>query len=550
MPHTTATTVAAPPSRASRGELRGARDGGDAPRSGTLDGRVARAWEGRRSDARATLALAEVLRDEALAAGDEHTRGRALTVLGACHLLRSDFVAALRALLEAVQALEFAPAADRARALSEAGFVDVMTGDHDRAVERITEALRLYDAVDDTAGYADTLNRLGVAFFDHGDLADAEAAYRRALELRLQIVDELAIAGLYNNLAKVCTARGDLDQAAHHLEEAGSRFEAAGEHRGLGMVLHNLAVLELERGRHEVAIEQLARSITLYDAVGHVQGACEARTRLSVALTAVGRPESAWRHALRAHEDAVRIGSAAERARAAEHLATLAERRGEPAVALDWMRRLREVERELFDERSEARFRALQVRFQLEQLEHDSLTDALTGLRNRRGLDRSLAELATAHRDDRALAALLLDLDDFKQVNDRFSHGTGDEVLRTVGHLLRTHTRPTDVCARFGGEEFVVLLPGCDAATARRVARDLVDRIREHPWGTVAPDLTVTTSIGFASLAEVGAPDLLLAAADRGLYAAKHDGKDRVGAVVTRRTARASEHRPVPSAAP
>jgi diguanylate cyclase len=503
--------------------------------AGVVEDRLAAAWRQRRSDPAATLAVAEQLRDEALAAGDDVARGRALTISGACHLLRSDLVAALRALLEALAALEAAPAADRARALSEAGFVDVMTGEHDRAVERLTEALRLYEAAGDPGGCADTLNRIGVAFYDHGDLDDAEAAYHRALELRREVADEVAVAGLHNNLAKVRTARGDLDGAADHLAEARARFEAAGETRGVGMVLHNLAVVELDRGRTRVAVELLERSVELYETVGYVQGACEARTRLGVALTAGGRREAAWPHLLQAHEDALRIGSLAERARAAERLSDLAERQDEPAVALAWMRRLREVERALFDERSEARFRGLQVRFQLERLERDSVTDALTGLRNRRGLDRALADLATAHQGDRALAVLLLDLDDFKRVNDVFSHSTGDEVLRAVGQLLRASTRPTDVCARYGGEEFVVLLPGCDQTAAQQVAGTLVRRIREHPWTTLAPGLAVTSSLGLATLAEVDAPELLLGAADRALYAAKHDGKDRVVSVTDRR---------------
>ncbi len=480
-----------------------------------------------RRDPGGSLELARRLRDEATASGDQIALGRALTLVGVCHVARNDFVAALRALLEALSLLEDAPDVDRARALSEAGYVEGSLGDRAAAVERLSEALRLFEAAADVAGRADTLNRIGVTFFASGDLDQAETAYRRSLELRT--ADEtLAIAGLQNNLAKVFTTRGDHDAALIALGEARARFEAEGEARGVGMVLHNLAVLESDRGEVSAAVELLRGSIALYDASGHVHGACEARTRLAVALGAGGEVDAAIARADRAHADAESRGLAAECARAAEALADLHEQRGDAAAALGWLRHLRDVEQRIFDEVSDQRLRSLQVRFQLERFQHDSVTDALTGLCNRRGLEAAFADrIADARRRGADLAVLLLDLDDFKRINDDFSHATGDEVLRTVAQILRRATRPTDVCARYGGEEFCLVLPGCDAAAARRTADELVERVRAHPWSTVAPGLVVTTSIGIATSAEVGDPRGLVDAADRALYAAKHEGKDR-----------------------
>jgi tetratricopeptide (TPR) repeat protein len=376
-------------------------------------------------------------------------------------------VAALRALLEALPALEDAPPVDRARALSEAGFVDVMTGEHDRAVERLTEALRLYEAAGDVGGYADTLNRIGVAFYDHGDLDDAEAAYHRALALRREVVDEVAVAGLHNNLAKVRTVRGDLDGAADHLE-AGP-VEVRG--RGRGPRARHGAAQPRRRGARPRADPRRGRPVRAqHRPLRHrwVTSTARARPGRGSGRSSAGVAGARRRGTTCCAHTRTRRGSARSpsEARAAEGLADLAERQGEPEVALDWMRRLREVERELFDERSEARFRALQVRFQLDRLERDSVTDALTGLRNRRGLDRSLAELACGTPGGPAARRAAARPRRLQAVNDTFSHSTGDEVLRAVGRLLRAHTRPTDVCARYGGEEFVVLLPGCDHDTA------------------------------------------------------------------------------------
>jgi diguanylate cyclase (GGDEF)-like protein len=499
---------------------------------GSTADRESEAWRLRRREPAWALRVAETLRDEAVTAGDDVARGRALTVLGACHVARNDFLAALRALLEARAALEGAPPGDRARALSEAGHVDATLGDPASGIELLTEAHELYDLAGDRDGCATALNRVGIVFFGHGDLDEAQDAYERSLHLQMVDGDPLGVAGLLNNLAKVLTARSEHDAALAHLSDARARFEAADEPLGVAMTVHNEVEVHAARGHHDLAACLLERAIVGYDTAGHVHGACEARTRLGAIRVELGDLDAALVLLRRSHEDAESVGIAKECAAASERLADLLELRGDPVAALGWLRHLREVERALFDEASEQRLRALQVRLQVDRLERASVTDALTGLLNRRGLDGALADRVDhARRQGGDLALLLLDLDDFKRVNDDFSHSVGDEVLRTVARLLRRTTRPTDVCARFGGEEFVVVLPGCDRERATRVARDLVDRVRSQPWGTVSEGLAVTTSIGVATLAEVGDPSAMLDAADRALYAAKHAGKDRVRAV-------------------
>jgi diguanylate cyclase len=497
--------------------------------AGSVADREREAWQARRRDPAWALHLGETLRDEAVRAGDDVARGRALTIIGACHVARNDFLAALRALLEARAALDGGPAADLAVALSEAGHVDATLGDPAAGIEQLTEAHRLYEQIGDRAGRADVLNRIGIVFFGHGDLDEAQDAYERSLALRTSTDDPLAVAGLRNNLAKVMTARGEHDAALVHLEGARAGFADAHEPLGVAMTVHNVAEVHAARGAHDVAARLLEEAIAGYDATGHVYGACEARTRLGAVRGHLGDLVTARKLLERAHDDAERVGLGRACADAAEHLADVLELEGRAAEALGWLRHLRTVERQLFDDASERRLRALQVHLQVDRYARASVTDALTGLLNRRGLEGALADrIARAHDEGGDLALLLLDLDDFKRVNDDFSHSVGDEVLRSVAGVLREATRPTDVCARFGGEEFVVVLPGCDRERGARVARELVRRVRGHRWSKIAEDLSVTTSVGVATLTEVGDAAGLLDAADRALYAAKHAGKDRV----------------------
>jgi diguanylate cyclase (GGDEF)-like protein len=164
-------------------------------------------------------------------------------------------------------------------------------------------------------------------------------------------------------------------------------------------------------------------------------------------------------------------------------------------------------------------------------LERRALIDPLTGLYRAEFFSEALeVELRRVHRYGGEVALVVLDLDDFKQVNDRHGHAAGNEVLRQVGGVVRSAARDSDVAARFGGEELVLLVRG-DERSATSAAARVVAGLRELRF---AGGLRVTCSAGVAVLAEGGDSASLFAAADEALYEAKRRGKDRV--VVARGT--------------
>lgn len=160
-------------------------------------------------------------------------------------------------------------------------------------------------------------------------------------------------------------------------------------------------------------------------------------------------------------------------------------------------------------------------------------TDMLTGLANRREfmtrLDREAHRQA---RSSRPLSVVLFDVDHFKRVNDTWGHPVGDEVLTKVGEILRSHTREqVDTAARYGGEEFVLLLPETDLSGAQHVAEKISARLREHAFVVNGQTFTVTQSVGIAQVVE-GDTGWALKVADRNLYQAKREGRDRIVASV------------------
>jgi diguanylate cyclase (GGDEF)-like protein len=159
-----------------------------------------------------------------------------------------------------------------------------------------------------------------------------------------------------------------------------------------------------------------------------------------------------------------------------------------------------------------------------------SSTDPLTQVYNRRYvLERAEAELLRVRRYGGAFSILLLDIDHFKQVNDTHGHLAGDAVLRAVSNLFRGQVRPTDVVGRYGGEEFLVLLP----ETYHTEACEVAERFRKSLAAMVVTyeqvKLQITTSIGVAfGTCRTENLDTVLAAADQVLYKAKHNGRNQV----------------------
>lgn len=160
-----------------------------------------------------------------------------------------------------------------------------------------------------------------------------------------------------------------------------------------------------------------------------------------------------------------------------------------------------------------------------------AMHDPLTGLFNRRYLLPTLArEVHRANRAGTPLAVIMLDFDHFKRVNDRLGHEVGDELLRQFGALLQQRTRGDDIASRYGGEEFVVVLPNASLADARARAEQLRILTRQLPiQEKLRPVGVVTVSAGVAALPEHGTTaQALLHAADLALYRAKAAGRDRV----------------------
>lgn len=173
----------------------------------------------------------------------------------------------------------------------------------------------------------------------------------------------------------------------------------------------------------------------------------------------------------------------------------------------------------------------LQSQTQLQEL---ALRDALTGLFNRRAIyDRLQAELERTKRMTSSVGVILVDIDHFKQINDTYGHLVGDKALVHVAHILQRATRPYDSIGRWGGEEFVIIVPQCSLEHATLVAERLRQQVAASPLtledGTTIP-IRLSGGVTVVEATEEGAPNLdrIFQAVDEALYAAKRNGRNRI----------------------
>jgi diguanylate cyclase (GGDEF)-like protein len=172
-----------------------------------------------------------------------------------------------------------------------------------------------------------------------------------------------------------------------------------------------------------------------------------------------------------------------------------------------------------------------QLEASLQRVEELAATDPLTGLYNRRHFSRVIEQLfAEAQRYGKDLSVVMIDMDGFKPINDGYGHQVGDQLLMLAGKVISANMRRMDVAARYGGDEFVVLLPHASESDARSVAERIREQFRVASAAMLRTVEGVTMSIGIGSLAQhkCAGADQLVATADAALYAAKEAGRDRI----------------------
>jgi diguanylate cyclase (GGDEF)-like protein len=398
----------------------------------------------------------------------------------------------------------------------------------------LLQALEIARSIQGSEEMFSALNNLCsnlIASADRLDAADAQAALERAIGYG---TDALVLARQSGNAHRQAICHGNLGVALMRLGEHASALEhvqtsqqLAQAHGYRSMTLSAVADRAELLGR----MGQLDAAIALYEeSLAAAHGTDDRALRLSL--------HNGLYKGYKAQGDAVRA--------LAHHEAMLPIERERMQQRADTQARLLLHRLELEQVRAEAerarldaevqRLRAIQLEVENRQLAvkatelgRHALEDQLTGLANRRHIDHELPlQMALAREHESVLSVAVIDLDHFKHVNDRYGHTVGDDVLRAVARILLDKTRGSDVLARMGGEEFLVVFSGTPLHVAVEICERLRQAIESHDWSHVAAGLALTISIGVCDMPRDLDVRGLLDRADAALYAAKREGRNRV----------------------
>ncbi|MEO5687443.1 MAG: tetratricopeptide repeat-containing diguanylate cyclase [Burkholderiaceae bacterium] len=415
-------------------------------------------------------------------------------------------------------------------------------GRFDVALPCAQEAQAQASQLGDRGRLALAVNAVACCFERMGDPWQAERLMRDALDIARQHGEEHPIFVTLNNLSAALIGMYHQLRDAAPAEEARDTLrralpiarEATALSAGPDKVFYrvftegNLGEVLLHLGRFAEARPLLETSLAQARQIGADAQAARIGCSLGELELFEGRAEVAWQRLEAVRLAAIGTDLRTIQLRLHHALWRAARAMQRSSAALHHLETYLQLERHRSVSQLRAQSELLVTRAEVEQVRMEARRDPLTRLGNRREVDdRWPVLLANCQASGMPLAVAMLDLDLFKQINDRFGHAIGDDVLVAIARLLRENTRAADIVARVGGEEFLLVLPDSDSNRALEICERLRQRVAAHAWGELADGLAVTLSIGLTGTPPYDA-DLLAARADAALYNAKAEGRNRV----------------------
>lgn len=530
-----------------------------------------------------SLPAAQGCLEEALSilrsAGEVKGKVDALNSLGSFYYFQGNFPRALEYYLEALeQSRRYDYKALESNALNGVGIIHYTLGNYQEATKYFLRSLALKPEIGDRLTESDTLGNLGLVYLEMGDYPGAVQLYRESLRIKQLLGDHHGEANALSNLGLAFQRLGRTQEALDYYQQALEIANQLGSPQVRASCLENLGLCHATLGNWEKALELFHSSKTLQRGLGNRLGELSVLLQEGLVLSHQGQTEAATQALRQGLKIAEELGPQKPLLGFHQALSRVFEQIKKPALSLYHLKQASEIERKLYKEQQVQKTAALLAGFQVEkarqgadierlrnaelargnrelaraierlkeadieksrlldklrqqskELERLARQDPLTRLYNRRYLEENLErEFAAARRYKFPLSVAMVDIDHFKQINDSFSHQIGDDVLRLIGQILESSCRGVDFASRYGGEEFALVFPQTDLTGTLIACERIRQRVENHIWNDIHPQLKVTVSIGVSSDPTLTNHEKLLAAADEQLYAAKRAGRNLV----------------------
>jgi len=462
--------------------------------------------------------------------------------------------------------------------LNNIGNIYLEIGDYANALEYYIDSLKISQDMKDTRGEAGCLNNIGNVYQRLEEYESALDYYHKCLSLMQEIHDKNIESSCYNNLGSLYHLNKDYEKALSYFFNSLEITRQLNDKWGEGLLMVNIGNVYLNLEEAKKARQYFMDSLSLSESINDLEGQVEALLGLGQLFLKEQDGSNALVHLKQALE-IVRGASYQESLYRIHELLTEAyELTNQNEMALQHCKKFIKIkdgflknevtkktrvfkiryeaeqaqnEKEIYRLKNEVlsaayeRLRSLnvslreaneqktqlleQLRVQTHALEKQTREDALTGLYNRRYLDFLLAqEFERSKRYNNALSVAMADIDNFKRVNDSFSHQIGDEVLKKVAFIFKQNSRIIDTISRYGGEEFVFFFPETPLQKAILACEKIRKAIELFEWKKIHPKLHVTISIGVTSDISVQSHEKMISLADTKLYEAKQKGRNQV----------------------
>lgn len=436
--------------------------------------------------------------------------------------------------------------------------------DRAKALECYFKSLKIKLEIGDREGVAGTLNNVG---FEYEKMREHESAldyYSRSLECARETGDRQSESTALMNIGNVYCTLGKYEEALKNQEQCLGMKREMGDREGEATALVNLGETFMRSGNWARASECLMECMRISREIGNRYLETETMNDLGDLSLRENDGEKAVECFERAVTLAEEIGSKSCLARSYKALSEIFEGRADIVRALQYFKAFHQTNADIFNEEADRKARGLIIQFEVETaqkekeiyrlrnielaqaneektrlveqlrqqaliLERTAREDGLTGVYNRRFLDELLLqEFLRARRFKHPLTVVIADIDHFKSINDRFSHQAGDLVIRTVADIFRKTCRVIDIVGRYGGEEFVMLLPETTREKAFVICEKIRLAVEQYDWSAIHPDIRVTVSMGVSDDLSCANSEKMISAADTKLYEAKNAGRNRV----------------------